>query len=146
MAVGQVSEGRPQFLQKGVGNAMNALGRHILAEVHGCDTEILNDQAAVEQIMVSAALKAGAEVREVAFHKFSPQGVSGVVVISESHLAVHTWPEHGYAAVDVFTCGDTVNPWDACNYIVEQFRAQNFSASETLRGLLVENSSQKAAV
>lgn len=96
--------------------------------------------------MVSAALKAGAEVREVAFHKFSPQGVSGVVVISESHLAVHTWPEHGYAAVDVFTCGDSVNPWDACNYIVEQFRAQNFSASETLRGVLVESSSQKAAV
>jgi len=125
---------------------MNALGRHILAEVHGCDTNILNDHVAVEQIMVSAALKAGAEVREVAFHKFSPQGVSGVVVISESHLAVHTWPELGYAAVDVFTCGDSVNPWDACNYIVEQFRAQNFSASETLRGVLVENSSQKAAV
>ncbi len=125
---------------------MNALGRHILAEVHGCDTGILNDHAAVEEIMVSAALKAGAEVREVAFHKFSPQGVSGVVVISESHLAVHTWPEHGYAAVDVFTCGDSVNPWDACNYIVEQFRAQNFSASETLRGVFVENSSQKAAV
>ncbi len=125
---------------------MNALGRHILLEVHGCDTGILNDHAAVEEIMVSAALKAGAEVREVAFHKFSPQGVSGVVVISESHLAVHTWPEHGYAAVDVFTCGDSVNPWDACNYIVEQFRAQNFSASETLRGVFVENSSQKAAV
>ncbi len=125
---------------------MNALGRHILAEVHGCDTGILNDHATVEQIMVGAALKAGAEVREVAFHKFSPQGVSGVVVISESHLAVHTWPEHGYAAVDVFTCGDSVNPWDACNYIVEQFRAQNFSASETLRGVLVESSSQKAAV
>lgn len=125
---------------------MNALGRHILAEVHGCDTAILNDRAAVEQIMVSAALKAGAEVREVAFHKFSPQGVSGVVVISESHLAVHTWPEHGYAAVDVFTCGDSVNPWDACNYIVEQFRAENFSASETARGVMVESSSQKAAV
>ncbi|MCY0880272.1 MAG: adenosylmethionine decarboxylase [Firmicutes bacterium] len=123
---------------------MNALGRHILAEVHGCDSEILNDHGAVERIMVSAALKAGAEVREVAFHKFSPQGVSGVVVISESHLAVHTWPELGYAAVDVFTCGDSVNPWDACHYIVEQFRAQNFHASETLRGVFVENSNEKA--
>ena len=131
---------------KGVGNAMNALGRHILAEIHGCDANVLNDSTGVEQIMVEAALKAGAEIREVAFHKFSPQGVSGVVVISESHLAVHTWPEHGYAAVDVFTCGDSVNPWDACNYIVEQFRAQNFTASETLRGVLVESSSQKAAV
>ena len=125
---------------------MNALGRHILGEIHGCDANVLNDSTIVERIMVEAALKAGAEVREVAFHKFSPQGVSGVVVISESHLAVHTWPEHGYAAVDVFTCGDSVDPWDALNFIVEQFRAQNFTASETLRGVLVENSSQKAAV
>ena len=66
--------------------------------------------------MVNAALEAGAEVRELVFHKFSPQGVSGVVVISESHLAIHTWPELGYAAVDVFTCGEKVNPWDACNF------------------------------
>jgi S-adenosylmethionine decarboxylase len=127
---------------------MNALGRQILAEIHGCDSKVLNDITSVEEIMVQAALKAGAEVREVAFHKFSPQGVSGVVVISESHLAVHTWPEHGYAAVDVFTCGDSVNPWDACNYIVEQFRAQNFTASETLRGVLVETNlnNQKAVI
>ena len=125
---------------------MNALGRHILAEIHGCDSKVLNDITGVEEIMVHAALSSGAEVREVAFHKFSPQGVSGVVVISESHLAVHTWPEHGYAAVDVFTCGDSVNPWDACNYIVEKFGAQNFTASETLRGVLVEAATQKAAI
>jgi S-adenosylmethionine decarboxylase len=125
---------------------MNALGRHILAEIHGCDSKVLNDITGVEEIMVQAALSSGAEVREVAFHKFSPQGVSGVVVISESHLAVHTWPEHGYAAVDVFTCGDSVNPWDACNYIVEKFGAQNFTASETLRGVLVETATQKAAI
>ncbi len=72
-----------------------------------------NDRKVVEQIMVDAALLTGAEVREVAFHKFSPQGVSGVVVISESHLAIHTWPELGYAAIDVFTCGDHVDPWKA---------------------------------
>ena len=125
---------------------MNALGRHILAEIHGCDSKVLNDITGVEEIMVHAALSSGAEVREVAFHKFSPQGVSGVVVISESHLAVHTWPEHGYAAVDEFTCGDSVNPWDACNYIVEKFGAQNFTASETLRGVLVETATQKAAI
>lgn len=123
---------------------MNALGRHVLAEVHGCDPNVLNDVAGVEEIMVQAALHAGAEVREVAFHKFSPQGVSGVVVISESHLAVHTWPEHGYAAVDVFTCGNAVNPWDACNYIVEQFGASTFTASETLRGLMAGKGHERA--
>ena len=84
---------------------MRALGRHVLAEFYGCSPEILNDIVKIEKLMVDAALEAGAEVKEVIFHQFSPQGVSGVVVISESHLAIHTWPEFGYAAIDVFTCG-----------------------------------------
>ena len=104
---------------------MQALGRHVLAEVYGCRFEVLNDIKKVQDIMVNAALEAGAEVREMVFHKFSPQGVSGVVVISESHLAIHTWPELGYAAVDVFTCGEKVNPWDACNYMAEKFGAED---------------------
>lgn len=116
----------------------NSLGRHVLAEIYGCSFDILNDREQVETIMVNAALEAGAEVREVVFHKFSPQGVSGVVVISESHLAIHTWPELGYAAVDVFTCGDRVNPWDACNYVTEQFNAGHMTATEMKRGI-VEN-------
>ncbi|NLW06936.1 MAG: S-adenosylmethionine decarboxylase proenzyme [Clostridia bacterium] len=123
---------------------MNALGRHVLAEVYGCCFEILNDIKKVEEIMVNAALEAGAEIREVCFHKFSPQGVSGVVVISESHLAIHTWPEYGYAAVDVFTCGDTVNPWDACRYLTEKFKASDVRATEIERG--IANTSQAAAV
>ncbi|MDK2991901.1 MAG: S-adenosylmethionine decarboxylase [Clostridiales bacterium] len=117
---------------------MYALGRHILAEMYGCAPEILDDQETVEKIMVQAAIEAGAEVREVAFHKFSPQGVSGVVVISESHLAIHTWPEFGYAAVDVFTCGTRVNPWDACNYLTEKFRAEHMTATEVKRGIFEE--------
>ena len=114
---------------------MNQLGRHILAEIYGCPADILNDVQLVEKVMVNAALEAGAEVREVVFHKFSPQGVSGVVVISESHLAIHSWPELGYAAVDVFTCGDSVDPWDACNYITKHFKAQNMTATEVERGI-----------
>ncbi|MHB0884597.1 MAG: adenosylmethionine decarboxylase [Bacillota bacterium] len=117
---------------------MNALGRHILAELYGCNSESLNDLKKVEKAMVSAALKSGAEVREVAFHKFSPQGVSGVVVISESHLAIHTWPEYGYAAVDVFTCGDQVDPWIACDYINEAFGAKNVTTNEVKRGVFEE--------
>ncbi|MBO8140967.1 MAG: S-adenosylmethionine decarboxylase proenzyme [Firmicutes bacterium] len=113
----------------------HALGRHILCEAYGCDPEVLNDRAVVERIMVDAALRAGAEVREVAFHKFSPQGVSGVVVISESHLAIHTWPELGYAAIDVFTCGETVNPWEACNYLTAAFRASSVETREVARGV-----------
>lgn len=124
---------------------MNALGRHILAEIYGCDPEILNDRDLIERIMVDSALTAGAEIREVAFHKFSPMGVSGVVVISESHLTIHTWPELGYAAVDVFTCGDKINPWDACNYMTERFNASHITATEVKRGLFEQPVSVKVA-
>jgi len=113
---------------------LRALGRHVLAEFHGCPFEVLNDLKKVEGMMVRAALEAGAEVREFVFHKFSPQGVSGVVVISESHLAIHTWPELGYAAVDVFTCGDKVDPWDACNFLADGFHAGHMDAKEIERG------------
>jgi len=117
---------------------MKQLGRHVLAEICGCDFDILNDIDKVEEILVNAALEAGAEVRECVFHKFSPQGVSGVVVISESHLAIHTWPELGYAAVDVFTCGEKVNPWDACNYLNNRFSAKHMTAKELKRGIIPE--------
>lgn len=122
---------------KGAENGMkNALGRHVLCEAYGCDPEVLDDRDQVENIMVQAALQAGAEVREVAFHKFAPQGVSGVVVISESHLAVHTWPEYEYAAIDVFTCGDTVDPWDALDYLIKHFGAKDTDSSEVKRGVI----------
>jgi len=118
---------------------MKAIGRHILAEIYGCDIEVLNDRVLIEKAMVDAALAAGAEIREVAFHRFSPQGVSGVIVVSESHLAIHTWPELGYAAVDVFTCGDKVNPWDACNYITGKLDAKHMTATEVKRGLFEQS-------
>lgn len=131
---------------------MRALGRHVLAEFYGCSPDVLNDTVQIEQIMVNAALEAGAEIREVVFHKFSPQGVSGVVVISESHLAIHTWPEFGYAAVDVFTCGTTVDPWVSCHYLKRQFTAEQMAAKEIKRGIFESNeiktdyTQQKSAV
>ena len=114
---------------------MSALGRLILVEYYGCPPSILNNIDFIKQGMVAAALEAGAEVRETVFHHFSPQGVSGVVVISESHLAIHTWPEFGYAAVDIFTCGQTVDPWLSCNYLKEKFSAKNMVAREIKRGI-----------
>ena len=81
---------------------------------------------------------------EKSYSMFSPQGVSGVVVISESHLAIHTWPELGYAAVDVFTCGDTVNPWDACQYLQEKFEADYVDASEVKRGVIAKQEERLA--
>ncbi len=113
---------------------MSALGRHILVEFFGCKPEVMNDVSLIETGMVDAALKANATVINSTFHHFSPFGVSGVVVIQESHLAIHTWPEYQYAAVDLFTCGDTVDPWKSFDHLKEVFGATNYSALEMWRG------------
>ena len=113
---------------------MSALGRHILVEFFGCESEILNEVSTIETGMVNAAEKAGATVINSTFHHFSPYGVSGVVVIQESHLAIHTWPEYQYSAVDLFTCGDSVNPWVSFDFLKEAFKATSYSALEMRRG------------
>jgi len=115
---------------------MSALGRHILVEFVGCSASTLNDVDVIEKGMVDAAKSAGATVINSTFHHFSPFGVSGVVVIQESHLAIHTWPEYQYAAVDLFTCGDTVDPWISFDHLKKVFEAQNHSAIEMHRGAL----------
>lgn len=115
---------------------MNALGRHILVEFNGCSPDILDDVAVIEAAMVEAARKAGATVIQSTFHHFSPFGVSGVVVIQESHLAIHTWPEYQYAAVDLFTCGETVDPWVSFDHLKTAFKAHNHSSIEMYRGSL----------
>ena len=115
--------------------AMKAIGCHIIAEFSHCDSDILTDLTLIKEIMVNAALTAKAEVKETAFHRFTPQGVSGVVVIAESHLAIHTWPELGYAAIDIYTCGDSTDPWAACNYVAERLNAGDLSISEVKRGI-----------
>lgn len=112
---------------------MKALGRHILVEFTNCKADVLNDVSIIEKTMVQAAQIAGATVINSTFHHFSPYGVSGVVVIQESHLAIHTWPEYRYAAVDLFTCGDTVDPWVSFEYLKKAFDA-SYSALEMNRG------------
>jgi S-adenosylmethionine decarboxylase proenzyme len=86
-------------------NALNTRGQHLLAEYTGCDLTVLDDLERIETLMKEAAIAARTRVVASVFQPFHPQGVSGVVVIEESHLSIHTWPEHGYASVDFFTCG-----------------------------------------
>lgn len=114
---------------------MDTKGRHIIAELWRCNQDILNNLEQLEKIFVHAALKAGAEIREVAFHQFAPDGVSGVVIISESHLTIHSFPESGYASIDVYTCGDTINPYLAVNYITEHLDAKEIEKIEIPRGM-----------
>lgn len=113
---------------------METMGRHVISELWGCDFEKLNNMEFIERTFVDAALKSGAEIREVAFHKFAPQGVSGVVIISESHLTIHSFPEHGYASIDVYTCGE-LDPNIAADYIAEELNAQTREKMELPRGL-----------
>lgn len=114
---------------------MDTMGRHVIAELWGCNIDKLNDREAMENVFVNAALEAGAEVREVAFHKFAPQGISGVVIISESHLTIHSFPEHGYASIDVYTCGDTIDPNVASDYIAKALEATEKETLELPRGM-----------
>ena len=114
---------------------MNSLGRHIIVEYFNCNPDILNDVILIETSMVGAAKEAEATVINSTFHHFSPFGVSGVVVIQESHLAIHTWPEFGYAAVDVFTCGEVVDPWISYKFLEKAFEASHGSAMEMARGM-----------
>ena len=116
---------------------MNALGRHILVELYDCERGALNDIDFIRKVTVQAAIDCGAVVLGESFHRFSPQGVSGVVVIAESHISIHTWPEYGYAAVDVFTCGTKVEPKIAAQVLIEKLGSKNHTLTEIPRGVLV---------
>ena len=115
---------------------MNALGKHLLLELKGCDKEVLNDLSFLKSCLVTAAEEAGAEVLAVSFHQFNPHGVSGAVIIAESHLFIHTWPEYGYAAADIFTCGDSVQTEKAAQILIEKLGAKSHSMLEIKRGIL----------
>ena len=112
------------------------LGRHILVEYYNCDKELLKDHEAIERFMNQAAREANATIVTSCFHKFNPWGVSGAVIIQESHLTIHTWPEYGYASVDLFTCGDSVNPWNGCKYLEKVLSADRSESTEVSRGLV----------
>jgi S-adenosylmethionine decarboxylase len=107
-----------------------------LVELRECNPEILRSLEKVRRIMVSAAKDAKATIVDVSFHEFNPFGISGVVVIAESHLTIHTWPEYDYAAVDIFTCGDIIKPEVAASYLIREFGCKNPSIVEMKRGIL----------
>ncbi len=115
---------------------MNTLGLHVLLELRACNGARLDDIAFVRDTMLRAARETGATVIDDIFHQFSPQGVTGVVAIAESHLCIHTWPEYDYAAVDIFTCGDGFSPHGAAALIVEAFESSDSDVTEVRRGLL----------
>ena len=113
---------------------MNHLGRHMLVELKDCNPALLDNVQKIQEIFVNAAKKAKATIVKDVFHRFSPYGVSGVVVIAESHLSIHTWPEYHYAAVDVFTCNSLLDSNYIVDYIIEEMNCKNPSIVDMNRG------------
>lgn len=121
---------------------MNGVGLHILMEFHECSIDILDKLDILEETMNEAASVAGATIIKSVFHQFAPQGVTGVVVIAESHLAIHTWPEYGYAAVDFFTCNTAMNYQLSYQLIVEALQSNKHSYQCIERGLIPNSRKQ----
>jgi S-adenosylmethionine decarboxylase len=126
---------------KFIGNARDegcfALGRQLTVEYYECGATAFLDQAGVENAMLKAAKESGATVISSSFHKFEPQGISGVIVISESHFTIHAWPEHDYAAVDIFTCDDNIDLENAVNSMKQSFASENVVISSDMnRGII----------
>ncbi len=115
---------------------MDALGKHVIAELYGCNTDIINNEELVENIMLESAELSGATIIKPVFHKFSPHGVSGIIMVAESHLSIHTWPEYGYCAIDIFTCGNVIDNYAALEHIKTGFQAKSISIIEMKRGIL----------
>ena len=119
-------------------------GKHILAEYFECECTYLDSETAIRDLMLEAASRCGATIVGSIFHHFSPQGVTGVVVVAESHLAIHTWPEFRYASADLFTCGTRVDPWIGFEYLKERLQSRRWVSKEVIRGILKEEFTSSA--
>lgn len=113
---------------------MEHLGQHVIIELWGCNAGI-NCSATVEEAMLAAVKAAKATLLDLKVHAFSPQGVTGVAVLTESHLSVHSWPEYGYLAADVFTCGNTTDPAAAAEVLKQYFEPTHADVYEITRGV-----------
>ena len=113
---------------------MASIGSHCILELHGCPSSLLNDKHAVLEAIRKAAKLANSTLLNEVAHRFEPQGVTALALLAESHISVHTWPELGYAACDVFTCGDEAVPEMACHHLVEALEADRYELRRLPRG------------
>lgn len=118
-----------------VKSRMETRGRHVIAELDGCDARMLSNPNAIRQLLLEAAREAGATALADEIFEFGNGGVSGFVLLAESHISIHTWPEHGYAALDIYTCGQRALPEVACAYVAAHLAARAVRSSALDRGL-----------
>ncbi len=115
------------------------LGKHLICEVYEVDPELLKDENFLRDVLLEAAKATGSTILGDFFYKFGGgEGVTGLIAIAESHLSIHTWPEHGYAAIDIFTCGSHVDPWKGLEVIKKRLRPKRVQTNEMGRGLIEE--------
>ena len=114
---------------------METTSHHFLIELRSVNHSLLDDLSKIETIFLESLNNSGATYINHFFHQFSPQGVSGVVVIAESHLSIHTWPEDGYAALDVFTCGNKEIGDKVVQNLVRSFQTDDYSIMYVMRGV-----------
>ena len=112
----------------------NVLGFQTIIDFYGCNTEKINSTDFIEDVLKKAAKKMNLTVVKSTIHSFYPIGVSGVIVIQESHLAIHTWPEYNYVALDFFTCNKAYELTDGINWLKEMFEAKKMEIVSEKRG------------
>ena len=115
---------------------MNVLGIHMMLELKECNRALLDDLPYIKDAMTRAAAEVGAHIIGESFHQFRPHGVTGVLAIAESHICIHTWPEYGYAAADIFTCGKSFEPRRAAQILIERLESKEPSLTELERGFI----------
>ncbi|WP_115016534.1 adenosylmethionine decarboxylase [Synechococcus sp. UW140] len=123
----------PSALSSPTPSATEMVGKHCILELYDCDHAKLDDEAFLRDTITTAAKSAGATLLNLITHRFEPQGVTGLALLAESHISIHTWPENGYAAVDVFTCGDHTMPERACDVLCCGLEAQRYQLKSFLR-------------
>jgi S-adenosylmethionine decarboxylase len=109
-------------------------GVHLLAEFWY--PKNIEDEKEIEKILIEAAKRSGSTPLEVIAHKFKPRGITGVVLLAESHISVHSWPEINYLAIDLFTCGNKAKPMKALEYLKEQYQPGRTEIKQIIRGII----------
>jgi S-adenosylmethionine decarboxylase len=131
--------------QKPTDSPSASVGTHCLLELYDCPAHLLNDLTFIEAALREAARVARSTLLSLTSQAFQPQGVTALALLAESHISIHTWPETGYAAVDVFTCGEHTRPQAACEYLAEQMQSTNNAIAQLLRGGLLPVSSERTS-
>lgn len=126
-------------------DASTTLGYHWIVDLHGCPPALLDDHDLIRHRLKETTERFDLTLLKIVSNRFEPQGVTAVGLLAESHMSIHTWPEHGYAAVDIFTCGSESRLKSACQFLVEALQAQSCNVLRLQRGILTDDGASRMA-